>query len=229
MIEKIETHVQDAINRLIQQYKCADNLQEVIKSIVEQIQIIEDEVFVMFSRLDINNSSGKILDLIGEIIGQPRNGLEDDFYRVFLSIKIGVNTSNGNPEKVIDIFKLLSNSSSVNLQEFYPAAIGLESDGNFENLDIQSVYELIQRIVPAGVRVDSIASHDPDCYFSMAGDLNSGGFSSVAEPEVGGCLGFLLDVAKDFGFGDAAMNENPTIDGFGSIKDSIVGGKLVSL
>jgi hypothetical protein len=222
MTDKIITHIDDALLRIIEQYKCSESMKAIVTALTEQVQIIEDESFGLFSRLDLANATGVLLDQYGTIIGLDRNGLDDDTYRLFLFAKIGQNTSNGEPERVIDNYKLLSGSSSVQLQEFFPAGIGLSGDGDFNNASLQDVYEVIQSIVAAGVRVDSMTFFDSSCYFSFDGDLNGEGFSEVDQLE-GGCLAELLNVSKNFAFAGGGEDT----DGFGSLNDSIIGGTLI--
>lgn len=224
MTIKITTHIEDSLSRIIEQYKCSPSMQAMIEAIVDQVQILEDESFGLFSRLDLANATGVLLDQYGTIIGLDRNGLDDDTYRLFLFAKIGQNTSNGEPERVIDAYKLLSNSSQVHLQEYFPAGIGLSGDGDFNNASLEDVYEVIQSIVAAGVRVDSLVSSDPDCYFVFDGDLDGEGFSEDDQLN-GGCISELLNVSRSFAFSGGGEDTN----GFGSLNDSIIGGTLVNI
>jgi hypothetical protein len=223
MTDKIITHIDDALLRIIEQYKCSESMKAIVKALTEQVQIIEDESFGLFSRLDLANATGVLLDQYGTIIGLDRNGLDDDTYRLFLFAKIGQNTSNGEPERVIDNYKLLSGSSTVHLQEYFPAGLGLSGDGDFNSASLLDVYEVIQSIVAAGVRIDSITSFDSDCYFVFDGDLNGEGFSDVSQVD-GGCLAELLSVSKDFAFFGGGQSSG----GFGDLNDSIIGGTLIS-
>ena len=224
MVQKIDTHINDALSRVIEQYKCSEVMTSIITSLVEQIQIAEDSSFSLFNRLDILNSSGSNLDKIGEIVGLPRNGASDERYRLLLISKIGQNTSNGEPSKVISIYKLLSNSGNVHLQELYPAAISLTGDGDFNNSSPQEVYDVIQSIVAAGVRVDALISYDPECFFVFEGDPEGQGFADDNQTD-GGCLATVLDTSKPFAFSGGGQDT----DGFGSLNDSVIGGTLVSV
>ena len=61
----------------------------------------------MFTLLDIDNSEGVNLDLIGRIVGQPRLGVDDVTYRFYLRARILANRSSGGPEDIYKVFRAL--------------------------------------------------------------------------------------------------------------------------
>jgi hypothetical protein len=61
-----------AIGRIIQQYKTAEKFNEVIKLYAGIAQDLEDEWANLYNLLNIDLMGGANLDIIGEIVGQPR-------------------------------------------------------------------------------------------------------------------------------------------------------------
>ena len=69
-----------------------------------QFQDLEDAAQTLLTLLDIDDSDGVQLDTIGRVVGQPRNGVDDPTYRLYLSARILANKSTGTVE---DIFKVM--------------------------------------------------------------------------------------------------------------------------
>ena len=223
-VVKIENHVEQSIERLIQQYKCSPLLTGILQSFVVQIQDLEDSIFELKRAQSIIIAEGAQLDKIGEIVDQPRLGNGDEFYRILLLVKIGQNTSYGEPEKVTRVFKTITQATRVHLQEHFPGGVMLMSDGFLNPITVNFLYQIIQSVVPAGVRVDYMGVWDEDCYFSFAGKENDGeGFGSANDPSFGGCLAELYALTIPFAFD----GPDDTTLGFGSIKDPVLGGTFV--
>ena len=106
-VVKINDHLQQAINRLISQYRDRPNINALLKTMVDRIQSVEDTLFDFYGkRLDINVAVGEQLNQIGELVGQDRLGYKDDFYRILIFSKIGINTSQGTVPDLIDIAEI---------------------------------------------------------------------------------------------------------------------------
>lgn len=225
-VEKISNHIDQATDRLIEQYKCSPNLKGVVELYAKELQEIEDAAQSVLAGRNIFSAEGSLLDEIGSIVGQPRNGNIDEFYRILILVRIGQNTSNGEPEKIIDIFKLITQASKVQYQEHYPAGVGLMSDGTVTVDTVEFLYSIIQSVLAAGVRLDSMGVWDPECNFAFAGDtLTSQGFGDLNDGNVGGCLSELYVIDVPFAFeGD---DENAL--GFGDLNDPVIGGTFQSV
>ena len=153
---QITDHSGDAKNRLLFQYRDKTNIEALLDSLgSEQIQDLEDALFGFYSRLDVENSVGSQLDLIGEIVGQGRKGLDDATYRIFLNAKIGRNVSESDIERIISIWNIIAGASTTQVFENYPAEIELYSDSPLSDELAAIALPLMQDAVGAGVRVIS--------------------------------------------------------------------------
>lgn len=90
-------HVAKALSRIIWQYKNSAKFREWV-SIAPSIGQEEVEVPLenMINILDVDNNEGKLLDIVGRIVGQDRNHpllLEDEVYRIVIKSKMFKNTS----------------------------------------------------------------------------------------------------------------------------------------
>jgi hypothetical protein len=68
-------------------------------------------------------TTGACFDLLGRILGEPRNGRADESYRRFLLAKIAINRGSGTAEDLYNIFTLILGSNSgarFTVQDFYP-------------------------------------------------------------------------------------------------------------
>lgn len=83
-----------------------------------------------FTQLDTDrltdNAFGAQLDLLGEIVGQPREGLSDADYRLRLQAKILLNRCSGTAEEILAIFTLLvPDATVIELRDYPPASFKL--------------------------------------------------------------------------------------------------------
>ena len=67
-----------------EQYKKSDNLKGILNAFNSQVQEIENAMFGLFGKLDINDVSSDQLDRIGDIVGQDRLGTSDDIFRLLI-------------------------------------------------------------------------------------------------------------------------------------------------
>lgn len=169
---QITTHESDALARLLYQYKGKPKLESLIKDIITtQTQELENAIIPLFSRLNINDSIGLQLDNIGTIVGQPRLGLLDTVYRLFLKAKIGANVSESDIPRVIDVWKLITNANIVQLLEAFPAEVDLYYDVPLDDSLTVLAFDLIQTVVGAGIAVGFIAVFENGNAFTLDGDV----------------------------------------------------------
>ena len=105
---KINSHVTDGLNRLISQYRNKENFNKLLTKLIERYQELENFLFDFSTRLDIQKSRGTQLDNFGGLVGQRREGNNDDTYRILLRTRIGINTSRSLPVNLTDIVKELT-------------------------------------------------------------------------------------------------------------------------
>lgn len=180
MITRITDHVLAAQNRLIQQYKDSANLKSLIEDLFgTQVQEIENIFWDLLSRLDINTMIGTQLDNIGTIVGQARNGQIDAIYRLFIQAKIGVNVSESEASRIIDVWKLITQANTVHMFEAFPAEIDLYADVALDPALADQAFALIQNVAGAGILVGFVAVISNFGDFGFQGSFNSLGFGSA--------------------------------------------------
>lgn len=158
-------------------------------SLVEPAQQLEDIMFDMLAAMDLSNAAGVQLDRIGQIVGQPRNGLVDADYLVQIQAQISENNSDGTANNLMTISTLVLgvDALSVLIKEVFPAkaVIGVGTDTTPDN--IARLVEPLQGAKVAGVGLD-IEIFVDDNYFAFDSDSGAGsaGFATTANPEDGG-------------------------------------------
>lgn len=70
-----------------------------------QFQALEDAAQQLLSLFSIDDSEGVQLDILGRVVGQPRNSVSDALYRVYLRARILANRSTGTVE---DLYRVLN-------------------------------------------------------------------------------------------------------------------------
>lgn len=186
-ITQITTHVQDAKNRLFEQFKGVASIEGVIDAFISEVQVLEDTFNDLCNDRAIESAIGLQLDLLGDIVGQARNGDDDETYRLRIKIRIIQNLSEGEPERVIQVYKFLLNASTVFYGELHPASVFLIGAGSIPLGQEALVKENIERILPATVTLAYFGRVDSERPFKYAGIQPIGrGYGSIYDPTVGG-------------------------------------------
>lgn len=229
----ISTHQADAIDRLLEQYKSTTKLKGIVSSLGDQYQEVEDVVWSLLAGRALATAVGEQLDKLGTIVDLTRTtGLSDEDYRTLLYVKVGQNTSQGDPPKLISVMKLLTGATRVFYQNLTRASVllavdvDLDPDDDYE--DVIDLYENVEKLVGGGVRVDYLISYSPDDdAFAFAGtnvNAPAKGFGSTVDASAGGKLARIHRLLIPFGFDGLSSNRR----GFGSLRDPLAGGTFVT-
>jgi hypothetical protein len=223
MAEQITTHAADAKARLLFQYQGKTNIEALLDSLGgQQIQDLEDILFDINSRLDIDNSEGVQLDNIGTIVGQPRNGQDDMTYKLFLKAKAGVNVSEGDVERVLSVWKIITGGTIVQVIDQYPAAIELFSDVPVPGeLEVEA-FALMQEVVGAGISITS-SIISPDNAFGFENSIDTLGFDDLFSTgqNTSASAFKLIDSGANFG-PDGTVPGSEAIEVMGNVKALVV-------
>lgn len=227
-VTKITTHLQDALDRLLEQYKGKTYMEGVISTFGQQAQLYEDAAFDLIEGQEVYQAVGIQLDLLGTIVDIPRNGLSDDAYRLLILGKIGVNSSDATADKVSQVLAVIMNAALSQEQDLYPAGVGLSASGELPEELINLVWELVQASLGAGIRLEFLSCFDEDEAFAFDGPAGTGlGFDDLTDPGLGGMFAALCNAEYSFAFaGDDPMDG---FKGFGDTLDPIAGGSFESL
>ncbi len=177
----ITDHIARAQALLIEQFENSADLKTLLGIYVAQLQEIEYVISNLGLTRNINAATGAQLDIIGERVGESRQFRNDDDYRTAIRSRIFLNSSNGEPETVIEAIRVLTNSNRVWYSEVQPATIFLDYQGDF--LPPGNLQQQIEQIALAGVQIfiAYINNNGPVFGFDGEGPLppseNASGFS----------------------------------------------------
>lgn len=124
-ITHVTTHKEQMLARLMFAFRNRPNITALLTVIARRYQGIEDALFQLVSERGIDSGEGAQLDVIGRIIGQPREDSADDAaYRLRLRARMRANQSSGTVPDILDVFAtLLEGYDDLLLQQYFPATI----------------------------------------------------------------------------------------------------------
>lgn len=149
-------HVGVALAKLLHQFKNSQKINELFGAILAPIQTSEDDLFALYEDRWPASAVGAQLDNLGEIVGQPRNGLEDDEYRLWIQARILVNRADGVGDDFLKLLELIAPEATADITDQYPAAVLLETFGLEQ--DPETIFDLLSLVKPAGVRLHYVYS-----------------------------------------------------------------------
>lgn len=191
-------HVEAGLSRLIERWKAdtRPNMGKLLAPLLEECQELENAIWSVIYGRTIDYAEGEQLDMLGRIVGQPRNGLDDDAYRAHVNARIRINRSFGTSNDVIAVIRLID-SAAFHLTEGERASFLVYFDEPPSNAGIgRELGNLIKQARAAGVAGLVTMPVDRDegrgAFFGSVYDppLNAArGWSSVYDTTVGGLFG----------------------------------------
>ena len=172
---QVENHSARATRRLIKFFQDKPRIQAFLHAFSDEVQELENFTWLYYTDpRDLDTAGGALLDRLGAIVGLPRAGRSDTDYRATVRVEILVLASDGKPDQLYAIAKLLVPAAIVRITENYPAAFQLafSSFGSFTGSYLLSI---LRRAKAAGVRMD----------LGLAG----GNIGSVDGDPLGGAIG----------------------------------------
>ena len=126
-------HEGKMLARLAEEFR-KPRISSVLRGEAAQYQAIENAYWQLLTEFGVDTAIGWALDVLGRIVGEPRQGALDADYRLRVRARIRVNRSDGTIEDVIEVVRLLIGSAllpsaTIKLTEYYPAAFVLRITG----------------------------------------------------------------------------------------------------
>jgi hypothetical protein len=213
-------HNAKSIERLLTQYKSTPNLKAILASFIEQAQGIEDMMQGFEPGLGLPTAIGQQLDNLGVTLGQPRQGVDDDTYRILLYTKIVQNFSEGNIETLIDIYSVLMGSSTIILQEIYPAGFMMMAIDPAPIGEEDLIALAIQEAKVAGVGIGWLAIAISPAFVFLDDVIGTvDGYGTVWDTSLGGIFARLIGLPINDPLDDYAHEEH--FEGFAAETDLV--------
>ena len=154
-----------AVPRLTGQFENSPKLKALMAAIVGPLTTLETEADALVADRWIDTAVGKQLDGCGHIVGELRQGRNDDAYRTAIEFRVFVNISKGTPTDLIRGLKFLTDPTDCQYLEAYPATSLLFTNGFFVDSKIQSA---MQDLAPASICTVPVAVSFRDKPFRFA-------------------------------------------------------------
>jgi hypothetical protein len=108
MLELKQTHADEMLANLLQEYRGQANLEFFIHDVLgPQVQDLENAFIQILADTNIDQSFGAQLDGWGRLVDLARNGMDDPTYTLYLKAKILVNRSTGTLQEIIAVLDIL--------------------------------------------------------------------------------------------------------------------------
>lgn len=163
MFEQNTDYVGQGLKRLLNMYQGKPRMEAWVRSYLRQFQEIEDAafVFLLARMLQTGLAKDDLLDKIGKIVGQGREGFDNDTYTLMIQARIQANRSDGKREQIIKIVSLLAPNVPVRVKNFQPATIEVEALGPMLVPPDVAEREFLRGAPVGGVKLFFINSPEP--------------------------------------------------------------------
>lgn len=157
-------HAAEGISHLIELFRQGPRNQAFLAAILAQVQELEEDLFALGTSFDPDTATGKALQLIGKLVGEPQLGRGDDEYRSAIRVRVRVNRSNGKPDELYEIglemFSWLDAVPVVSITEAYPATIDFEFRGDLSEVSIDTAFRALFLAKAGGVKLGVTYAHE---------------------------------------------------------------------
>lgn len=116
--QRDDAHVAEAIALLTEQFKGKPVIEALISSAVGPVQRLEEELWRMLWAWTVDHAEGNQLDDLGVVVGEAREGREDEDYRTGIRLRIRVNRSMGRSSDMVEIAAMIN--ADATYVEYFP-------------------------------------------------------------------------------------------------------------
>lgn len=188
----IDTNIEDrTANLLVEQFITKPRINELVRIFARQVQELEYVLADMLRIKDLDTATGDQLDILGEYVGEERQGRNDDDYRQAIILKSFLNKSNGEPETIIKYAQTLTNATDIQYLPIFPGKVLLQIVTNIV-VDAALIAQ-IQKVAPAGVKIIVDIVQEGDVFgfegengFPPAANIKGFGETGVGNESIGG-------------------------------------------
>lgn len=154
--------VAQILERLPEQFKGKPGWEAFLTAIGGEIQALEDAHQQLLTLRGINSATGAQLEALGNLVGEPPTGLDDDTYRRYIRARVAANRSRGTTPDLIKIARLVltdgTTTPTVTIKNRGTAAVfvhiaGAAIDDDLADALIRFLHAAVRGGGPAGVRV----------------------------------------------------------------------------
>jgi hypothetical protein len=172
---KIDNHAEQARELFTAQFREQINIERIANALAKQIQDLEDANWQLHTERKLSTAVGAQLDILGDLVGQARDGATDAAFRVAIAARLKLNLCSGTVDELNTILSLILSPDVVwSLTELPKAALRFEFFNIATEAEIAQITRIIRSARAAGVRTVVTHSFDSKAEtFSFSGGLDS--------------------------------------------------------
>jgi len=189
----------DGLARLISEYHNTPRIQSLLLALLHPIQALDDTAYQVLTEVwNLDTAVGDQLDMIGDLVSEPRDARADDAYRVSLRVRVLVNNSNGTAEELLAITSLYApEGGTIRIEGYQPKTIGITTDARPDDpvglvarlREAREAGASLTLIYPASTLAESFAFSTD---YVTPGTSTAQGLGDVYGPTIGGQLSAVL-------------------------------------
>ncbi len=145
------TLIEEAESLILHQFAESPRLNGLLKALVRPFQEALSSTDALNHGHYIDDAYGPSLDVIGTIVGQSRNGMNDEDFRPWIKVRILLNKNAGTPEHVFAILSILFRSKpQVSMEEYAPNMV-IFTFYEFPHCPTKVLFSIIRSALPLGI------------------------------------------------------------------------------
>lgn len=135
-------HVAKGLALLLQQWRSSSKVTGILATYLRIFQDLENVTWDVINSRMVDTAVGAQLDMLGDLVGEPRKGRNDIDYRSAVRLRIRVNRSQGRAVDVIDVATQGSGTPAIYRE--YPESLVWEVELNNSSSPVEVAKLLMQ-------------------------------------------------------------------------------------
>lgn len=194
---KRDDHAETARRFVIQFFQGKPNFEKILNAYAAQTQELENALFALCTERTVFKAVGAQLDVVGSLVGESRNGANDDIYRLRILARIIANASSGTNDDLVRATRLL-----------------LEADQGAAGTPFQ-VFTPDESRGQAFVVIDAVLN-SADALCDVLRNIRAAGVALYLFSDTAGAADFIL--------GDLPIEQGNFLEGLGALPINDTGG-----
>ena len=118
-------HRARALSDLVSAYRGRPRIEALVEALAGGAEAAEDETFGLLLSHTLTAAQGALLDQWGALVGEARQGLDDEDYRRFIRARLLANRSQGTVPELVAVFSIITEPGAVRYHDHFPAGFRL--------------------------------------------------------------------------------------------------------
>lgn len=175
----ITNHEAQALRTLLSQWADSPKIKALVRVFAARMQTLEDDAWALFVERGVETAEGVQLDILGEIVGQARLGLEDGDFRRLIRVRILANRACGRADVIAQVISGVLECEVKLHDPVYAGDTGTyrltwETDDEPSEALLAQVRRLLDEISPVGVAWEAVDTRVTSAF--RFGGIASSGF-----------------------------------------------------